>query len=198
MAKAKPRVNKVRVSKVINKPKSKKNMESDLHIESRGIQRVLPNERVHKRVSDLGTFWFSANFVLTTIIVGSLASIFGLGTIDALAAIIIFNVISNAIVAYLSTLGPKTGLRMMTISRYSFGWTGAQVMAVFNVVACLGWSTVNAMVAGALASSVTKLPYWLCVVVIALVTVSISVWGYHIAHQYQRYAWIPLAVTFSL
>jgi len=102
-------------------------------IETRGIERVPPRTRMHIRISDNFTIWLSANMVISTVALGSLAtSVFGLGFWDSVAAILIFNVLGTLPMAFLSTLGPKLGLRQMTISRYSFGWVGANIMALFN------------------------------------------------------------------
>src|SRR5881227_3711563 len=110
-------------------------------IETRGIERVPPRTRAHVRIFDNCTIWLSANMVISTVALGALAtSVFTLGFWDSVAAIIIFNVLGTLPVAFFSTLGPKLGLRQMTISRFSFGWVGSMIMAIFNVAACIGWS----------------------------------------------------------
>lgn len=167
-------------------------------VEARGIERVPGSERTHTRIWELGTLWFSANFVLSTVITGSLAPIFGLGTTDSVLAILIFNALGVLPVAFFSTLGPKLGLRTMTISRFAFGWRGGQITALFNMAAALGWSVVNTMIAASLFADVTGLPYWLGVVLIAAATSAVSIYGYRYVHGYERYAWIPLAVTFII
>lgn len=168
-------------------------------VEARGIERIPHQERAHKRVWELGTLWFSVNFVLSTVVTGALAvPVFGLGLIDSLIAILLFNALGILPVAFFVTLGPKTGLRQMTISRFSFGWHGAQLTALFNMAACLGWSVVNVIIGGSLFASVTGWPFALCVLLIAAATTLISIYGYKRVHQYERYAWIPLAVTFAI
>src|SRR5207245_4566230 len=90
----------------------------------------------------------------STIALGALATqAFFLGFWDGLAVIIIFNALGVLPVAFFSTLGPKLGLRQMTISRFSFGWVGGIIMAIFNVAACIGWSTVNVIVGGQLVAA---------------------------------------------
>src|SRR5438094_752515 len=93
-------------------------------LETHGIERVSPKTRTHVRIFDNFTMWLSANLVISTIGLGALAiPIFGLGFWDSLAIIIIFNVIGVLPVAFFSTLGPKLGLRQMTISRFAVGWS---------------------------------------------------------------------------
>src|SRR5437588_524573 len=106
-------------------------------IETHGIERVSPKARAHVRIFDNFTMWLSANLVISTVGLGALAiPIFGLGFWDSLAVIIIFNVLGVLPVAFFSTLGPKLGLRQMTISRFAFGWVGGIIMALFNVADC--------------------------------------------------------------
>jgi hypothetical protein len=45
----------------------------------------------------------------------------------------------------------------MTILRFSFGWIGAVIMALFNVAACIGWSAVNVIVGGQLAHKLARI-----------------------------------------
>ncbi|HZS94570.1 MAG TPA: cytosine permease [Chloroflexota bacterium] len=168
-------------------------------IETRGIERVEQQDRHHHRVWELGTLWFSANFVLSTVVTGALAiPVFRLGLVDSLLAIVIFNALGIFPVAFFCTLGPRLGLRQMTISRFAFGWRGGQLTALFNMAACIGWGTVNVIIGGNLFASVSGLPYVLCVIIIAGLTTLISIYGYRTVHHYERFAWIPLAATFLI
>src|SRR5207237_5102404 len=170
-------------------------------VETHGIERVSPKTRTHVRVIDNFTMWLSANLVISTIGLGALAvPIFSLGFWDSVAAIIIFNVLGALPVAFFSTLGPKLGLRQMTISRFSFGWIGAMVMVLFNVAACIGWSAVNVIVGGQLVNALSGgvVPQQVGILVITILTTLVSIYGYKYIHRYERYAWIPMAVIFFI
>jgi NCS1 nucleoside transporter family len=170
-------------------------------IETHGIERVSPATRTHVRVVDNFTMWLSANLVISTVALGTLAvPVFKLGFWDSVFAIILFNILGVLPVAFFSTLGPRLGLRQMTISRFSFGWVGAIIMALFNVAACVGWSTVNVIVGGQLVSSLSGgvVPSWLGILIIAILTTAVSIYGYKYVHRYERYAWIPLAIIFVI
>lgn len=170
-------------------------------IEAQGIERVSPRARAHIRITDNCTIWLSANMVISTVAIGALStSVFFMGFWDSVAAIIIFNVLGILPVAFLSTLGPKTGLRMMTISRFSFGWVGSGIMALFNVAACLGWSTVNVIVGGQVVVALSNgaIPQQVGILFIAILTTLVSIYGYKYIHRYERYAWIPMAIIFFL
>lgn len=173
--------------------------ESEKGIETHGIERVSPESRTHVRIFDNFTMWLSANLVISTIALGALAvPVFALGFWDAVAVIIIFNVLGVLPVAFFSTLGPKLGLRQMTISRFSFGWVGAIIMALFNVAACIGWSAVNVIVGGQLVEALSggAVPRWVGILIIAILTTFVSIYGYKYVHRYERYAWIPMAIIF--
>src|SRR5436305_823501 len=170
-------------------------------IETHGIERVSPKARAHVRIFDNFTMWLSANLVISTVGLGALAiPIFSLGFWDSLAVIIIFNVLGVLPVAFFSTLGPKLGLRQMTISRFSFGWVGGIVMALFNVAACIGWSAVNVIVGGQIVESLSNgaVPRWLGILIIAILTTAVSIYGYKYVHRYERYAWMPMAIIFLI
>ena len=125
---------------------------------------------------------------------------FGLGFWDSVLVIIIFNVLGVLPVAFFSTLGPKLGLRQMTISRFSFGWIGGIIMALFNVAACIGWSAVNVIVGGQLITDLSNgaVPRWAGILIIAILTTIVSIYGYRYVHRYERWAWIPMAIIFAI
>ena len=170
-------------------------------IEARGIERVLPHERTHMRVFDNFTMWLSANLVISTVALGALAvPVFGLGFWDSLGVIVAFNILGVLPVAFFATLGPRLGLRQMTISRFSFGWHGAKIMALFNVAACIGWSAVNVIVGSQIVSSLSggDIPTWVSILAIAGLTTAVSLYGYRYVHRYERYAWMPMAAIFLI
>lgn len=168
-------------------------------VERLGIERISPIARTHLRITDNFTLWFSANLVISTVALGALAvPVFALGFWDSVYAIVIFNLLGSLPVAFLATMGPQTGLRQMTISRFSFGWVGAGIMAFFNVAACTGWSAVNAIVGGQLVAAVTggTIARPVAILVIAVLTTIFGMYGYKHVHRYARYAWIPAAIIF--
>src|SRR2546429_4911359 len=172
-------------------------------IETHGIERISPATRSHVRIFDNFTMWLSANLVISTVALGTLATnpfVFHLGFWDSALAIIIFNVLGVLPVAFFSTLGPKLGLRQMTISRFSFGWVGGIIMAIFNVAACIGWSAVNVIVGGQLVPSLSHgaVPTWVGSLLIAVLTTVVSIYGYKYVHRYERFARIPIAIIFPI
>lgn len=169
--------------------------------ELRGIERVPPTERTDANIFSNFTLWLSANLVISTVALGALGrTLFGLGFNDAVLAVLLFNVIAVLPVAFFSTLGPRLGLRQMTITRFSFGWVGAIFIAALNVAACIGWSAVNVIVGGQLVAALSDghVPTWAGIAIIAALTTVVSIYGYRLVHGYERFAWIPMAAVFLL
>lgn len=171
----------------------------DTGFETTGIERVEEHERAHTQLLDTMWLWWSANSVVATVALGSLSAFFGLGFWGTFAVIVVFNVLGALPVAFLSTLGPKTGLAQMPLTRFAFGLQGAKLPAIFNAVACIGWSAVNAIIGANLlvAWSAGKIPSWLGLLILAALTTVVSVFGYFIVHRYERYAWIPMFLLFG-
>src|SRR5215475_10214033 len=92
-----------------------------------GIERVPENDRAHTQLWDTMWLWWSANAVVATVALGSINVFFGLGFWGSVIVILLFNVLGVLPVAFLSTLGPKTGLAQMPLSRFAFGFQGAKL-----------------------------------------------------------------------
>ena len=174
--------------------------DSQFPIETLGIERVLPHQRTDRRLINNFTLWLSANLNLSTVALGSLAvPVFHLGFVDGFCVILVFSLLAALPVAFLATLGPKLGLRQMTISRFSFGWNGAKAMALLNVATCIGWSAVNVIVGGQLAKELSggAVSPNLAILILSVLTTLVSLYGYQYVHLYERYAWVPMAALFS-
>jgi len=78
--------------------------------------------------------------VVSSFALGLLAkSLFFMGVADAMIVCLFFNIIGLSVVSFFSTFGPAFGLRQMVLSRFWFGWWGVKLIAIFNVLACIGW-----------------------------------------------------------
>ncbi|KAL0935362.1 purine-cytosine permease (NCS1 nucleoside transporter) [Colletotrichum truncatum] len=169
-------------------------------VEQRGIERVPEDERTNDSLSMVGTLWCSANMVVSSFAIGALATpVFDLGYVDTALTIIFFNFLGVMPVCFFSTFGPKFGLRQMVLSRFWYGFYGVKLIAIFNVLACLGWSAVNVIVGAQLFHAVNEdMPGWAGILVIAISTLIICTFGYRIVHAYERYSWIPCTIIFLI
>ncbi|ORZ03536.1 permease for cytosine/purines uracil thiamine allantoin [Syncephalastrum racemosum] len=175
--------------------------QNKLHLETQGIRPVPEDQRTHTRILDNFTIWCSIDTTLANVSIGVLAiPVFGLGFWDSFACILICNVIAVLPGAFFVSLGPRYGLRQMVLSRYSFGMLGCILAAVVNIIVCLGWSVINVILAGQLLATVSdnKLPMYGGIILVAAVTLAITVFGYKVLHHFERWAWIVMWIAFFI
>ncbi|ORY81769.1 putative purine-cytosine permease [Leucosporidium creatinivorum] len=167
-------------------------------VEARGIERVPEDERHHAGLFDSGFLWFSANMTVATLSLGTLgSSIWEMGLTDSLLTIIFFNLLTTLPVALFATWGMQTGLRQMVIGRYSFGTVGVYFPVVLNCIACLGWAVINTIVGASALRAVPgahQIPEAAGIIVIALITLAVALFGYKIVHKFERWAGLPVFI----
>ena len=138
--------------------------------------------------------------VVSSFAIGLLGQkIFFLGFVDAILTCLFFNMLGVISVCYFSTFGPRFGLRQMVLSRYWFGWYGVKLIAFFNVLACIGWSSVNSIVGAQLIHPVNNdVPGFVGIIIIALCTLGVTFFGYKVVHVYEFWSWIPTFIVFLI
>lgn len=138
--------------------------------------------------------------VVSSFAIGILAKpLFYCGFADAILTCLFFNIIGILPVCFFSTFGPKFGLRQMVLSRFWYGWWGVKLIAIFNCLACVGWSSVNSIVGAQLLHAVNNdVPGWAGVIIIAFLTFAITIFGYKIVHVYEFWSWIPTFIIFLI
>ena len=95
----------------------------------------------------IGMIWLAANLVVTTLLTGTLftpAVSFG----TASAMIVVGTLIGVLVLVLVGNMGTRTGLPTMALTRGSFGIRGSVLPAVANLIILMGWSWVQAMLAG--------------------------------------------------
>lgn len=171
-----------------------------LNIEQRGIERVPENERNDTSYLNISTMWLAANMVVSSFAIGVLGNaLFYLGFVDAILVVIFFNLLGVLSVCFFSSLGPKFGLRQMVLTRFWFGWWGTKFIACINVLTCLIWSVVDAIVGAQLINAVNpNVPGFAGILIIALLTFVITCAGYKVVHLYEYWSWIPTTIIFFI
>ena len=138
--------------------------------------------------------------VVSSFAIGILAnSVFYLGAADAMLTVLFFNLLGIMPVCYFSTFGPRFGLRQMVLSRFWFGWWGVKLIAIFNILACIGWSSVNSIVGAQLLNAVNNdVPGYAGILIIAFCTFLVTLFGYKIVHTYEFWSWVPATIIFLI
>ncbi|WVQ82455.1 hypothetical protein IAT38_004584 [Cryptococcus sp. DSM 104549] len=171
----------------------------DIGVEARGIERVPEDERDGRHTIGLLLLWWSVNMVVSTVPIGLLAqAYYTLSFHSAVAAIVTFTAIGAACCAFVATLGPKTGLRTMVISRYSVGYVGGTIFAIFNILTQLGFSCTAVILGGQTLTNVSdgKLPLEASIVIVGVMGLALCFVGYNAVHYWERYAWILLFIFY--
>jgi NCS1 nucleoside transporter family len=175
------------------------------NMEARGIQRVMPEDRhslSQLGFGQIGILWFSVNLAANNITLGMLGpAVFHLSFLDASLCGVFGMLVGCLPVAYVATFGPRSGNRTMVFARYSMGWYPAKIIVILNIIVLLGYSLLDAVVAGQIISAVSgsdNLSVVVGIVIVAVITWVITTFGYTVFHLYERYAWVPQIIVVSI
>lgn len=91
--------------------------------------------------------WLAANLVVTTLLTGTLF-VPGVTFAQAILWTVAGTLLGAAILTSVAVMGVRTGLSTMALTKGSFGLRGSIVPALSNVGILMGWSWVQAMLAG--------------------------------------------------
>ncbi len=166
-----------------------------LSIERRGLEPVPASER-RGRPRDQFTLWFAANLGFPAWALGLIAVGLGMNLRDAVIAIVVGNLVGAALVALPAALGPETGLPQLPLSRVAFGHRGTYVPAGLNVLATLGWFTVNTILGAQALAQLLGGDLPLALLLLTAVQVTLAMWGHDLIHRVERYAAVVLLVLF--
>lgn len=166
-------------------------------VETRGIEPVPIEARTQENYASIFTFFWTMNFCLLSIITGMVGTLsFEMSLRDSSLVILFFCLLCSGPPAYLSTLGPKTGLRQMIQARYSFGLYGSIIPVLLNMATVTGFVVIGAVVGGQTLSAVNgNLSVDVGIVITCICTLVLSFCGYKVLHQYERFAWIPIFIS---
>lgn len=91
--------------------------------------------------------WLAANLVVTTMLTGTLF-VPGVDYSTAAFGIIAGTLIGAVVLITVGSIGTRTGLATMALTRAPFGLRGSMLPVAANVMILMGWSWVQAMLAG--------------------------------------------------
>ncbi|KAL1943828.1 hypothetical protein VTO73DRAFT_3646 [Trametes versicolor] len=167
-------------------------------IETNGIDPILPEDRTDTKLYQMFFVWFSANMNVLGFGTGSSGpAFFGLGLRDSFVILVIVDLISCVIPAYFAVFGPKLGMRSMVLARYSWGYFGSIFPGAFTVFSMQGFLILNCIIGGqTLASVSSHLDDTLGIIIIGILSLIVTFFGYRVIHWYETVAWIPSVITF--
>ena len=117
---------------------------------------------------------------------------------SSILVIIFATVLGAMVTGWCATMGPETGLRQVSISRYSLGWWPSKIIALLNVVEQLGWSSVGCITGGLALNAVSNgnVSLIVGVVIIAVAGLVFSFIGLRGVFVYEQFAWMVFLVIF--
>ncbi|PPG02267.1 purine-cytosine transporter [Pseudoclavibacter sp. RFBI5] len=95
----------------------------------------------------IALIWLAANLVVTTLLTGTLF-VPGVSFGTATGMIVLGTLIGVIVLVLIGNMGTRTGLPTMALTRGAFGIRGSLVPAASNLIVLMGWSWVQAMLAG--------------------------------------------------
>lgn len=174
--------------------------EGDLILEGHGIDPI-PESNRYGALVRVFTVWFSPNLVPAAFFLGTLATLdfIGLGFWSGFAAIVVGNVIAAAVVGVLATMGPRTGMAQIPLSRFPFG-KSIVVPGVINWVSTIAWDAINSIFGAGAVVVLTggAVPFPAALVVVVILQAGLGVLGYEWIHTFEKYAAVGLAVLFAV
>lgn len=97
-------------------------------------------------------------------------------------------------------MGPPTGLRQVSICRYSLGWYPSKAIAVLNVFQQIGWCASAAITGGQALSAFAdnKIGTGVGVVICCVASLVFSLLGLKAVYQFLKFTWVVFIVIFLI
>ncbi|KAK3073362.1 hypothetical protein LTR53_005114, partial [Teratosphaeriaceae sp. CCFEE 6253] len=178
-------------------------MDRKLGVESEAIDRKLPNERqplTWRSQLTMCLLWASGTMNLSCFATGFLGYEFGLSLKQSILICLFASLLGGAVTGFCATLGAATGLRQISISRYSMGWWPNKIIAALNTIQQIGWSAVGCITGGIALQAVSNgsIPIAAGIIIIAVLSTLVSLVGLRVILVYERYAWLIYLVIFLI
>jgi nucleobase:cation symporter-1, NCS1 family len=148
----------------------------------------IPLDARHGRARDLFTVWFGSNVHLLTIVTGGLAvTVFGLPFAWAVLGLTVGNFVGGIFMALHAAQGPTLGVPQMVQTRGQFGSIGALLVVGIVIIMYVGFLSSNIVLGGEALASLA--PGWSDtpgIVVVGVLGVVATIYGYDLIHAYAR------------
>ncbi|PYH68863.1 purine-cytosine permease family protein [Aspergillus vadensis CBS 113365] len=170
-------------------------------LESRGIERVPESERHAASASNymqMALLWFSTNITANNIAIGMYGPLdYSLSFVDSALCAVFGAFLGAAGVAYMGTFGPQSGNRTMVVARYFMGYYPSKIACLLNIIIMLGYGMIDCLVGGQVLSAVADggLTVVVGIIIIAIITWIVVVFGMAPFHVYERWAWVPQLIA---
>ncbi|KAJ5798705.1 nucleoside transporter [Penicillium pulvis] len=178
-------------------------MDKALGLESEAITRKRAEDKkpVHwVEELSMALLWASGTMNTSCFATGFLGWEFGLTLKQSILISIFVSILAASLSGFCATFGAVTGLRQISVSRYSFGWWPNKLVALLNGIQQLGWAAVACITGGLALTAVSdgKVSLILGIVILAVVALLISFVGLKAILIYERWAWMIFFIIFLI
>lgn len=149
---------------------------------------------------EISTFylWFASNLTVADFALGFIPVALGLSVTNAIFSLIIGNVLGGLLLAFMSAMGPKTGLPQMAMGMRSMGRIPGRIISLLQWSNTGGWLTVNIVIASlALSTAFTGLNYVLSIALSVVVVAVAAFLGGRAIHGFEKIMSFVLGIMFA-
>ncbi|CAG8974588.1 hypothetical protein HYALB_00004385 [Hymenoscyphus albidus] len=167
-------------------------LDAKMGIETQGVDLIREEDKKPPSILNVSLLWFTLTCHVGAIPIGMLGPEWGLSLKQSIAGSVVGTILGALCTGYCGTLGPKLGLRAIATSRYSFGFYGAKLCSILNVVVGAGFAVVNVVIVGQILSAVSDYKMTIVVgcIIVSILSYIISIFGFAVIHSLEKYAWI--------
>ncbi|KNG47670.1 purine-cytosine permease fcy21 [Stemphylium lycopersici] len=171
-------------------------------VEARGIERI-PEELRERPVSyrdyiHMFTIWFSMNCTANQLTLGVLGPVsYSLGLTDSLIICLFGTIFGSVCTGYISTFGPRSGLRTLNVAKYTMGWWPSKLCVILNLCIEIGYGLIDCLVGGLLLSAVNGggMSVIVGIIIVALITWVVVTFGIKWFYKFEQFVWAPTVLV---
>lgn len=169
-----------------------------------GHDNISPTPKKERSMTFFSTFtlWLAANVVITSVMTGMMF-VPDISFQDAMIAIFIGSAIGAIPLALTGVIGTRTGLPTMVITRAAFGQKGAVLPALVNTIILVGWSWIQAYMAGLSLDYAVKHATGysninLFVILTEVLVVAITIYGHRGVESIEKWVSVAMLILSAL
>ncbi|KAF2679168.1 hypothetical protein K458DRAFT_490828 [Lentithecium fluviatile CBS 122367] len=124
-----------------------------------------------------------------------------LGLVDSIECCMFGTIFGSLCTGYISTFGPKSGLRTLNVAKYTMGWYPSKLCVISNLVIEVGYGLIDCIVGGLLLSAVNGggMSVVVGIVIVAIITWVVATFGITWFHRFEqqnrRFVWAPTVLV---
>jgi NCS1 family nucleobase:cation symporter-1 len=157
----------------------------------------IPVEGRYGKAWRMGPVWFTPNMEVSAVFLGTLGALFGLGFGTGALALAIGIVVGTIPVAIMATWGQQTGTGQVPLARMPFG-KSIVLPGVIQWLSAIGWIAIGCFFGAQAAHLLFHIPFWLAALIVLVLEAAISIVGYELAVQAQKWGAVIMTAFFLL